>query len=48
MRDFEFEKRGALYTAFLNPKGRIMFDAIIAKPILEQRNSKSPEYWIDV
>ena len=26
--------RAAIYTGFLNPKGKILFDAIIAKPLL--------------
>lgn len=34
MRKFEDVNRAALYTGFLSVKGKMMFDAIIAKPKL--------------
>jgi folate-binding Fe-S cluster repair protein YgfZ len=30
----EGEKRAAIFTTFLNVKGKIIFDAIVAKPLL--------------
>ena len=47
--------RAALFTGFLNPKGRILMDGIIVKPKLagqsvytEFDDGKDIEYWIDV
>ena len=48
--------RAAQYTSFLNPRGRVMFDAIIAKPQLAGQGMQQDflefdddiEYWIDV
>lgn len=42
--------RAAIYTSFLNVKGKIMFDAIICKPKLAGQSSDNPEieYWVDV
>ncbi len=41
-------ERAAIYTGFLSVKGRMMFDAIIAKPKLAAQNEQDMEYWIDV
>jgi len=44
--------RAAIFTTFLNAKGRIMFDAIIVKPLLAKQSETDSddhvEYWIDV
>ena len=52
MKLFETEKpdRAALFTAFLNVKGKVMFDGIIVKPKLASQTDESGEieYWIDV
>jgi len=49
MRLFEREKdRAALYTCFLNPKGRVQHDAIIAKPLLANQEGDETEYWVDI
>lgn len=48
MRKFEAQKdRRALYSIFLNAKGRIKFDAIIVKPELAGQREPHMEYWID-
>ena len=42
------EDRAALFTAFLNVKGKTMFDAMIVKPKLAGQYDEEIEYWIDV
>ena len=44
----EGDDRAALFTAFLNVKGKTMFDAMIVKPRLAGQNDKEIEYWIDI
>ena len=41
------EQRASLFTAFLNVKGRVLFDCIIVKPKLAGQHEE-PEYWLDV
>jgi len=49
MRLFQQEpERAAIYTGLLTVKGRVMFDAIIAKPKLASQTLDDMEYWIDV
>jgi folate-binding Fe-S cluster repair protein YgfZ len=52
MKLFETEKpdRAAIYTGFLNVKGKIMFDAFRVQPKLACQDDKMGEieYWIDV
>ena len=56
MRSFakEHPERAAIYTAFLNVKGRVILDAMIIKPRLAGQNSADQaentdiEYWVDV
>ena len=50
MRIFDNEKpeRAAVNACFLNPKGRVLFDAMIVKPQLAGQNGDEVEYWIDV
>ena len=41
--------RAAVAACFFNPKGRIMFDALIVKPRLAGQKSEAEiEYWIDI
>jgi folate-binding Fe-S cluster repair protein YgfZ len=40
--------RAAIFTGFLNVKGKTMFDAIIVKPRLAGQHGDEIEYWIDV
>lgn len=42
------EERAALYSGFLTVKGKMMFDAIIAKPRLASQTAEDMEYWVDV
>jgi len=44
----EGEDRAAIYTSLLTVKGKVMFDAIIAKPKLASQSEKDMEFWIDV
>jgi folate-binding Fe-S cluster repair protein YgfZ len=37
-----------VFTTFLNVKGKILFDAIIAKPLIANQREDDMEYWIDV
>ena len=49
MKLFQREQdRAAIYTGFLTVKGKMMFDAIIAKPKLASQTDQDMEYWIDV
>ena len=49
MNAFKEETRGAIFTTFLTVKGKVMFDAIVAKPkIAEQVIDGEIEYWMDV
>lgn len=48
MRKFEDVDRAALYTSFLSVKGKMMFDAIVAKPKLAFQTKDDMEYWVDV
>ena len=41
------QDRAALFTAFLNVKGKTMFDAMIVKPKLAGQYEEEIEYWID-
>jgi folate-binding Fe-S cluster repair protein YgfZ len=40
--------RAALYSAFLNVKGKTMFDAFIVKPKLANQCDDDTEYWVDL
>jgi folate-binding Fe-S cluster repair protein YgfZ len=40
--------RAALFTGFLNVKGKTMFDAMVVKPKLAGQQEDEIEYWIDV
>lgn len=48
MREFSDDNRAALYTGLLTNKGKVMFDAIIAKPKLACQTSEDMEYWVDL
>jgi tRNA-modifying protein YgfZ len=49
MNAFKEETRGAIFTTFLSVKGKIMFDAMVAKPrIAEQKEGGEIEYWMDI
>lgn len=49
MNAFKQETRGAIFTTFLSVKGKVMFDAMVAKPKLaEQREDGELEYWMDL
>ena len=48
MRLFSDENRAALYTGFLTNKGKVMFDAIVAKPKLASQTADDMEYWVDL
>lgn len=52
IRIFEKEgpERAAIFTGFLNVKGKVLFDAIVVKPRLagQTKESGEMEYWIDV
>ena len=47
-----FEKdgpeRAALYTCFLNVKGKTLFDGIVVKPRLAGQTREDTEFWLDV
>jgi len=40
--------RAAIFTTFLNVKGKIIFDAILAKPLLANQREDDIEYWMEV
>lgn len=40
--------RAAIFTSFLTVKGKIIFDAIIAKPLLANQQDDDIEFWMDV
>lgn len=42
------KQRAAIFTAFLNVKGKVLFDAIIAKPLLANQKDDDLEFWMDV
>lgn len=42
------EERAAIYTGLLTVKGKVMFDAFIAKPKLAAQTLDDMEYWVDV
>ena len=49
MRMFdESEDRAAIYTSFLNVKGKTMFDAFVVKPKLAGQTKEDMEYWVDL
>jgi hypothetical protein len=49
MNAFKEETRGAIFTTFLSVKGKVMFDAMVAKPrIAEQKEGGEIEYWMDI
>jgi folate-binding Fe-S cluster repair protein YgfZ len=41
-------ERGAIFTTFLNVKGKIIFDAIIARPLLANQKDDDMEFWMEV
>lgn len=43
----EYPDRAAIMTSFMNPKGKVLFDAFVIKPRLAGQKEE-PEYWIDV
>lgn len=44
----EGKKTAAIFTTFLNVKGKIIFDAILAKPLLANQRDEDMEFWMDV
>lgn len=48
MRMMDDQERAALYTGFLTVKGKLMYDAIIARPLLASQTAEDMEYWVDV
>jgi folate-binding Fe-S cluster repair protein YgfZ len=40
--------RAALYSSFLNVKGKTLFDAFIVKPRLANQCADDTEYWLDL
>ena len=44
----EGAERAALYSSFLNVKGKTMFDAFIVKPKLANQCDDDTEYWLDL
>lgn len=40
--------RGAIFTNFLTVKGKLLFDAIVAKPLLANQSKDDMELWMDV
>lgn len=40
--------RAAIYTCFMNVKGKLLYDSIIAKPLLANQSKNDMEYWVDV
>ena len=40
--------RAAIFTTFLNVKGKIIFDAILAKPLLANQRDDDMEFWMEV
>lgn len=45
---FKDARKAASYTGFLTVKGRLQYDAIIAKPKLASQTTEDLEYWIDI
>lgn len=43
-----FTTQQALFTTFLNVKGKILFDAILAKPLIANQKDDDMELWMDV
>ncbi len=41
-------ERAAIFTTFLNVKGKIIFDAILAKPLIANQKDDDMEYWMEV
>jgi hypothetical protein len=41
-------ERAAIFSTFLNVKGKIIFDAIIAKPLIANQTDDDMEFWIEV
>ncbi len=41
-------ERAAIFTTFLNVKGKIIFDAILAKPVIANQKDDDMEYWMEV
>jgi hypothetical protein len=48
MELFKKEDRAAIFTTFLTVKGKIIFDAVIAKPLLANQRDDDLELWVDV
>ena len=45
----EGPERAAIFTTFMNAKGKILFDGIVVKPKLAgQDDPEEIEYWIDI
>ena len=44
----EGRDRAAIFASFLNVKGKVLFDAILAKPRLANQDGDDVEYWVDV
>ena len=42
------KERAAIFTTFLNIKGKIIFDAILAKPLLANQREDDMEFWMEV
>ena len=42
------KERAAIFTTFLNVKGKIIFDAILAKPLLANQREDDMEFWMEV
>ncbi len=41
-------ERAGIFTTFLNVKGKIIFDAILAKPLIANQKDDDMEYWMEV
>jgi len=41
-------ERAAIFSTFLNVKGKIIFDAIIAKPLIANQTDDDMEFWMEV
>ena len=42
------KERAAIFTTFLNVKGKIIFDAILAKHLLANQREDDMEFWMEV
>ena len=47
-KDGKTAERAAIFSTFLNVKGKIIFDAIVAKPLLANQSDQDMEFWMEV